>query len=209
MPTLFTAIAGDMKLEYDKQQWGSVAAWNPHSSASAPYPLAEFKDSLATCVDDYEKKGECCRNQPAGGLNAVPTTRHPARWLLKRVGQTLSLLCRLLPTGQFRIANTAIFCRLVNSGMDDAQSHFPSGSTYRWAMWTGDISNMFDEISHAELLIAVTWAINNVAEWSGNRIVDRFSVARFGKYARIGVDYTNGEMVMITASQLFDICTHM
>ena len=68
---------------------------------------------------------------------------------------------------------------------------------------------MFDKISHAEILIAVTWAINSVAGWSGNRFVDRFSVARFGKGARtahVGVDYTNGEMVMITASQLFDIC---
>ena len=73
-------------------------------------------------------------------------------------------------------------------------------------MWTGDISNMFDEISHAEILIAVTWALNSVAECSGNRIVDQFSVARFGKGVRIGVDYTNAEMVMITASQQFDIC---
>ena len=45
-----------------------------------------------------------------------------------------------------------------------------------------------------------------MAEWSGNRIVDRGSVARFGKGARIEVDYTNGEMVMNTASRLFDIC---
>ena len=110
------------------------------------------------------------------------------------------------PTGQLHIANTTAFRRLVNSGMEDAQSHFSSGSTYRWTMWTGDISNMFDKISHAEILIAVTWAINNVAEWSGNRIVDRFSLARFGKGARIGVDYTNGEMVMSTALQLFNIC---
>ena len=135
----------------------------------------------------------------------VPTTGHPARRLLTRVGQILSLLCRPLPTGQFHIANTAGFRRPVNSGMDDAQSHFPSGSTYRWALWTSNISNMFDEISHAEILIAVAWAIDSVAEWSSNTVVDQISVARFGKGACIGVDYTNGDMVMITASQLFDI----
>ena len=44
-----------------------------------------------------------------------------------------------------------------------------------------------------------------MAEWSGNRIMDRVSVARFGKGARIEVGYTNGEMVMNTASRLFDI----
>ena len=201
MPTSFTAIARIMKQEYDKQKWSSIAAWNPNCSASVPYPLFKLKDILATCADVYEKKGKCCRNRPV-----VPTTGHPARRLLKRIGQILSLLCRLLPPGQFHIANTAAFRRLVNTGMDDAQSHFPSGSTYRWAMWTGDISNMFDEINHAEILTAVTWAINSVGGWSGKRIVDRFSVARFGKGARIGVDYTDGEMVMISTSQLCDIC---
>ena len=66
---------------------------------------------------------------------------------------------------------------------------------------------MFDEISHAKILIAVTWALNNVAAWSGRRTVDRFSVARRSKAARIGADYTDGEYVMIASSQLFDICT--
>ena len=107
---------------------------------------------------------------------------------------------------QFHIANTAAFRRLVNTGMDDAQSHFPSGSTYRWAMWTGDISNMFDEINHAEILTVVTWAISSAGGWSGKRIVDLFSVARFGKGARIGVDYTDEEIVTFSTSQLFDIC---
>ena len=65
---------------------------------------------------------------------------------------------------------------------------------------------MFDEINHAEILTAVTWAINSVGGWSGKRIVDRFSVARFGKGAHIGVDYTDGEMVTISTSQLFDTC---
>ena len=81
--------------------------------------------------------------------------------------------------------------------MDNAQSHFPYDSTYNWAMWT-DSSNMFDEINHAEMLTVAAWAISHVAGWSGNRIVDRFSVARIGKRARIGVDFTYGEMVMIT-----------
>ena len=65
---------------------------------------------------------------------------------------------------------------------------------------------MFDEISHAEILMAVTWALNNVAAWSGERHVDQSSVARPSKAARIGADYTDGEFVMITSSQLFDIC---
>ena len=65
---------------------------------------------------------------------------------------------------------------------------------------------MFDEINHAEILTVVTWAISSVGGWSSKRIVDQFSVARFGKGARIGVDYTGGEMVMISTSQLYDIC---
>ena len=90
----------------------------------------------------------------------VPTTGRIARQLLKQIGHILSLLYRLLPTRQFHIANIAAFYSLVNLGMYDAQSHFPTGTTYRWAMWTRDISNMFNKISHAEILIAVTWAIN-------------------------------------------------
>ena len=62
MPTSLTAIARDMELEYDKQQWDSNAAWNPHCSASVPHPLFKLKDILATCADGYEKKGKCCRN---------------------------------------------------------------------------------------------------------------------------------------------------
>ena len=136
----------------------------------------------------------------------VPTTEHPAPRLLNRVGQIVSLLCRVLPTGQFQIAETADFRMLINSGMDNAQFHFPTDSTYSWAMWTGKVFNVFDEMRHAEILITVTWAMSSAAEWSDNSIVDRFSVARFGKCARIGVDYTSGEMVVITASQLFNIC---
>ena len=67
---------------------------------------------------------------------------------------------------------------------------FPSGTTMscQGMMWTGDISNMFDEISHAETRMAVTWALNNVAAWSDKRSVDRFSVAMHSKAARIGAD---------------------
>ena len=74
-------------------------------------------------------------------------------------------------------------------------------------MWTGDISNMFDEINHAEILTAVTWATHSVAGWFGKRTVDRLSVAAFGKGAHIGADYTKsyGEMVTISTPQLFDI----
>ena len=57
MPTSFTAVARDMKLEYNKQKWDSIAAWNPHCSASVPYPLFKLKDILATCADVYEKMG--------------------------------------------------------------------------------------------------------------------------------------------------------
>ena len=48
MPTPFTAIARDVKLEYDTQQWDSIAAWNPHCIASVAYPLFKLKDILAT-----------------------------------------------------------------------------------------------------------------------------------------------------------------
>ena len=65
---------------------------------------------------------------------------------------------------------------------------------------------MLDKISHAEILIAVTWALNNVEAWSGRRSLDQFSVARHSKAARIDAHYTYGELVMITPSHLFDIC---
>ena len=55
-----------MKLEYAKQQWNSIAAWNSSCQASVPYPLFKLNDKLndilVTCANVYEKKGKCCRN---------------------------------------------------------------------------------------------------------------------------------------------------
>ena len=94
-------------------------------------------------------------------LSAV-ATQYVKKQLCDRAGA--------LAAAGVHIANTAAFRRLVDTGMDDAQSHFPSGFTYRWAMWTGDISNVFDKINHAEILTA--WAISSVGGWSGKRMVD-------------------------------------
>ena len=80
MPNSFTSIARTMRLECDKQQWNTIAAWNTNCSASVPYPLFKLKDIMATCADVFAKKGKYCRNRPV-----VPTTGHPARRLLKRV----------------------------------------------------------------------------------------------------------------------------
>ena len=152
MPDSFTAIARTMRMEYDKMRRNTIVAWNTNCSASVRHPLFKLKDIMAICADVVAKKGKCCRNRPV-----VSTTGHPARRLLKRVGQTPRLLCRLLPIHQqFHIANTSASRRLVNEGMDDATASFPSGTPCQWAMWTGDVSNMFDEISHAEILFAVT-----------------------------------------------------
>ena len=59
-----------MKLEYDKEQWNIIAAWNPNCTASVPYPLFKLKDIMAGV---FTKKGKCCSNRPV-----VPTTGHPA-----------------------------------------------------------------------------------------------------------------------------------
>ena len=69
-------------------------------------------------------------------------------------------------------------------------------SQYRWAQWTGDVSNIFDEMNHDAIMESVWWALNNAAMWTRNktRRVGRFSVARYGKGAQIGCDYTEGEM---------------
>ena len=88
-----------------------------------------------------------------------------------------------------------------------AQLHYPH-SNYSWAQWTGDISNLFDEMNHLAILDAVWWALNNVAKWTSNktRRVDRLSVAKYGKAVRVGCNYTEGEMVMLTASQVMQVC---
>ena len=83
----FSAVARGMRSEYTRNQWHRIAAWNPQCEASIPYPLFKYKDILATCADVFAKKGKCCRCRPV-----VPTVTHPARRLLKRVGQVLSLL---------------------------------------------------------------------------------------------------------------------
>ena len=111
-----TCIARTVRLEYDKQQCNAIATCNTNCSASVIYPLFKLKGIMSTCADVCDKKGRCCRNWPM-----VPTTGHPASRLLKRVGQALSLLCRLLPIQQqFHVANTSTFRRLVTEGMDDA-----------------------------------------------------------------------------------------
>ena len=67
---------------------------------------------------------------------------------------------------------------------------------------------MFDEMDHSAILDAMCWALNNGAKWSTNktRRVARFSVAKFGKAVQLGCDYTEGVMVMITASQVMQVC---
>ena len=47
-----------------------------------------------------------------------------------------------------------------------------------------------------------------MAKWTSNktRRVDRFSVAKYGTAVQVGCDYTEGEMVMITASQVMQVC---
>ena len=62
MPDSFTAIARTMRLEYEKQQWNTIAAWNTNCSASVPYPLFKLKGIMATWADVFAKKGKCCRN---------------------------------------------------------------------------------------------------------------------------------------------------
>ena len=168
--------------------------------------LFKYNAILATCADAFEKKGKCCRCRPV-----VPTTQHPARRLLKRVGQVLSLLCRLMPTqSQFHISNTAQFRSRTDIAEREARLHYPD-SQYSWAQWTGDISNMFDKMNHEAILEAVGWALNNVAGWSSSRMrrVARFSVAMYGKGAQLGCDYTVGEMVTITATQVMQVCRYV
>ena len=73
---------------------------------------------------------------------------------------------------------------------------------------SSDISNMFDEMNHLAILDAVRWALNNVAKWTSNktRQVDRLSVAKYGKAVQLGCDYTERNMIMITASQVMQVC---
>ena len=63
-------------------------------------------------------------------------------------------------------------------------------------------------MNHLAILDAVWWALNNVAKWTRNkkRRVDRFSVAKYGQAARVGCDYAEGHMVMVTASQVMQVC---
>ena len=87
-----------------------------------------------------------------------------------------------MPTeGQFHISNSAGFRSRVDEAEKTAAKHF-SHSDYRWAQWTGDISDMFDEMHHDAILEAVWWALNSVATWTRNRTrtVDRLSVAKHG-----------------------------
>ena len=81
-------------------------------------------------------------------------------------------------------------------------------STDGHCQWTGDISNIFDEMNHDAILESVWWPLNSVAKWTSNktRQIDRFSVPRYGKCAQTGCGYTKGEMVIITAKQVMQVC---
>ena len=69
---------------------------------------------------------------------------------------------------------------------------------------------MFDEVNHDATQESVWWALNSVANWTSNMTsrIDRFSVARYGKGPQTGCDYTEGEMVMITAKQVMQVCRY-
>ena len=65
-------------------------------------------------------------------------------------------------------------------------------------------------MNHDAILESVWWALSSVTMWTSNktRRVDRFSVAMYGKGAQIGCEYTEGEMVMITAKQVMQVCRY-
>ena len=58
---------------------------------------------------------------------------------------------------QFHISNSAEFNSRIRSAETQAKLHYPH-SNYRWAQWTGTISNMFDEMDHSDILDALWWA---------------------------------------------------
>ena len=87
--------------------------------ASIPYPMFKYKGTVATCAHAFASKGKCCWCRPV-----VPTTYHPTRRLLKRVGKVLmiSKLCSLMPNSdQFHISNSAQF----KTRIGDAESQAP------------------------------------------------------------------------------------
>ena len=119
----------------------------------------------------------------------------------------ISLVYTLTPqSDQFHISNSAQFSSRIRSAETLAQLHYPHPN-YRWAQLTADVSNMFEEIDRLAILDAVWWALDNVAKWSDSRMrrVDRFSVAKRGKAVRVDCDYTEGEMVTITVSQVMQV----
>ena len=130
-----TEFVAYLKRAYKGHKWWLLASWNAQGSMPVPYPLYKLKDLVRPCGEVFAEKGKCCRCRPI-----LPNSKHWLRRVYRRVGSVLRLLVASIPPEYITMMRA---CDLVKI-LDEWSEKAPIGT--KWAKWTGDISNCYDEL---------------------------------------------------------------
>jgi hypothetical protein len=183
-----------MSDEYAGGIWSGIGSFNPGGVIPMHYILPKYKDIVAKCEDVMAKKGTCCRVRPI-----LPYTQHPLRIPFKRGGKALSFLVKNLPRNQFCVNSAEVVKDRIVAYRDEALARY--GTNFKWVVWVGDISNMYDELDPDAAVRAVRTVLANAAEWAGRRKIDRLHMTRAGAEVGWGPKL-RADMLEITFDQL-------
>lgn len=177
---------------YKTNRWDKLATWY-EGSPPVPYILYKLKDLVVSCETVQKSKGKCCRQRPIS-----PNTHHWLRRVYRRVGSTLRLVCLLMPESSVTFLSSQKLRHFIWKWCEDCDGN--------WLMFTGDISNCYDELDHGRCLDGLRWACSELPKWSGRRLVDRFNVSRTDrKDVKLGADNI-GDRIVITLDQVYSVC---
>ena len=157
-------VVGEKATVFFQQKWDRLATLLPDGDIAMPYVLPKLKDILADCNEMVEKKGKCCRARPI-----IPYTFDQWRRLYKKVGKILLYIENRIPRNRCAIvSNTAQVVLSISEGVEKATSKYKQ-TPFRWMLEVGDVANMYDELDHQSVDMAMDWLLDNAGTWLHRR----------------------------------------
>ena len=195
---------GFLRNAYKKFGWDAVGSWHPGSICFARL-LPKAKDLLVTCDEVYAKKGTCCRARPIN-----PYFNHPLRIVYRRAGAVMNFLVQNMPPErQFAVFSAKEVKQRLLHAASEAKLRY--GSSHQWAISTGDLSNMYDELDLQQSKQTSSWLLDGAQKWLNERLpVREYSVHRRIKGLvlprRTHSDDERDDYVVISRDMVQSIC---
>ena len=172
-----TSIVEEKDKVFIQHRWHLLATRCPDARIAMPYVLPKLKDIVANCDDVMAKKGKCCRGRPI-----VPYTFDQWKRLYKKVGAVLLYIENRIPRTHCAIvSNSAQVVKAISEGVATAKTHYKD-RPFSWLVAVGDVANMYDELDHQSVDIAIDWLLKKTPSWlhRRERINMGFSVTPWG-----------------------------